>query len=131
LLLSRAQGVWDPDIVLRGAIAGVLAIMLGAGLGYALLGVNFLDHLQLFPPCPIRAVTGVRCPGCGMTRAFLLLSQLRLGDAVAANPLAPFLALAMLWRLVRPQRSDPAQRRFGNTTLVSRTSWPSKTPSTT
>ena len=34
-----------------------------------------------------------------MTRAFLLLGQLRMGDALAAHPLAPGLLLAMLWTL--------------------------------
>jgi hypothetical protein len=36
--------------------------------------------------CPIRAVTGHRCPGCGMTRACLLLSH---GHAVRATMLHP------------------------------------------
>jgi hypothetical protein len=50
----------------------------------------------VFPPCPIRALTGWYCPGCGSLRAF---HQLLLGNpwqAFALNPLAiiclPFLA---------------------------------------
>ena len=36
--------------------------------------------------CPIRSVTGHRCPGCGMTRAWLLLSH---GYALRATMMHP------------------------------------------
>jgi hypothetical protein len=39
-----------------------------------------------FAVCPIRAVTGRRCPGCGMTRACLLLSH---GHPVRATTMHP------------------------------------------
>ena len=38
------------------------------------------------PLCLVKWLTGLDCPGCGMTRAFLLLGHGRLGDAVAAHP---------------------------------------------
>lgn len=51
-----------------------------------------------FYHCPIKLLTGVDCPGCGMTRAFMCII---LGDPAAAyyyNPLAPalFVQLAVL-----------------------------------
>jgi hypothetical protein len=79
--------------------AGLLALV-AVGLAHGLLGVDALAHSGIFPPCPFRAATGVPCPGCGMTRAFLLLAQLRLGEALAAHPLAPALALALGWKLL-------------------------------
>ena len=94
---SRRRG--DPDRVLRLLIAAVFTLMLVSGLAYAFLGVDFLTHSYLGLPCAFRSVTGIPCPGCGMTRAFLLLSQLRIEDALATNPAAPFLAGAMMWRL--------------------------------
>ena len=50
--------------------------------------------------CPIRAVTGRRCPGCGMTRACLLLSH---GHAVRATKIHPavWLWVALLVRETR------------------------------
>jgi hypothetical protein len=89
----------DPASVLRGGIVLALGVTLASGLALAICGVDLLRHLSLFPACPFHTVTGLPCPGCGMTRAFLLLGQLRIGDALAAHPLAPGLLLAMLWML--------------------------------
>ncbi len=38
--------------------------------------------------CPFRLVTGLPCPGCGLTRAWVFLAHGRVGDAVSANPFA-------------------------------------------
>jgi hypothetical protein len=45
-----------------------------------------------------------------MTRAFLLLSQLRVGDAICTNPASPALAAAMATCLARPLRWSPRTR---------------------
>lgn len=90
---------------MRLLIAAVFTVMLVSGLTYAFLGVDFLTHPYLGLPCAFRSLTGFACPGCGMTRAFLLLSQLRIDDALATNPAAPFLAGAMLWHLARSRSS--------------------------
>jgi len=42
------------------------------------------------PLCAFRLVTGHRCPGCGMTRAFLYLFRFDLANAVRANLMSPF-----------------------------------------
>ena len=77
----------------------VLGVTLASGLALVCCDVDLLRHLSFFPACPFHAASGLPCPGCGMTRAFLLLGQLRIGDALAAHPLAPGLLLAMLWTL--------------------------------
>ena len=38
------------------------------------------------PLCLVKGLTGLDCPGCGMTRAFLLLGHGRFADALAAHP---------------------------------------------
>ncbi len=38
------------------------------------------------PLCLIAGLTGHNCPGCGMTRAFLLIGHGRFADAVAIHP---------------------------------------------
>ncbi|MBI2362752.1 MAG: DUF2752 domain-containing protein, partial [Elusimicrobia bacterium] len=45
--------------------------------------------------CLVRALTGLRCPGCGMGHALLASLRGQLGPAWDANPFGP--ALALLW----------------------------------
>lgn len=52
----------------------------------ALVGMLALYTL-LHIPCPIKAVTGVSCAGCGMTRAWISALQLQFADAFAFHPL--------------------------------------------
>ncbi len=53
----------------------------------------------LFPPCPFHRLTGLWCPGCGMTRALHDLLHGHLVQALGANLFVlPTLALgACLW----------------------------------
>ena len=48
----------------------------------------------LGPPCPLRTVTGVPCPFCGMTRGVTALVHGQLSSAFSYNPGA-FLVVAM------------------------------------
>ena len=38
------------------------------------------------PLCLVKWLTGLDCPGCGMTRAFLFIGHGRLADAMALHP---------------------------------------------
>jgi Protein of unknown function (DUF2752) len=50
-------------------------------------------------PCPLREITGVPCPLCGMTTSVVASVHGRFGDALAANP-AGVLAVALAVVLV-------------------------------
>ena len=77
--------------------------------------------------CPFRALTGLPCPGCGMTRAFCSLGHGDLQGAFGYNALAPFVfaaalllwahALATVLKLERSraalERLKPTQRAAG------------------
>jgi hypothetical protein len=56
-------------------------------------------------PCPLRTLTGIPCPLCGMTTSVEATVHLNLVDALAANPagIAAVLAAAVLL-LLRPPR---------------------------
>jgi hypothetical protein len=59
--------------------AGALMLGLGAVLS------RLPGHEGL--PCPLRTLTGVPCPLCGMTTSVEETFRLHLGDALAANPM--------------------------------------------
>lgn len=46
--------------------------------------------------CASRAIFNTECPGCGLTRSFILLAEGRLAEAYARHHLGPLLALALL-----------------------------------
>ena len=58
-----------------------------------------LTAVWLKIPCLLRLVTGIPCPTCGMTRAWLACFRLELGAAFTYHPMflsIPVLALAFL-----------------------------------
>lgn len=73
-----------------------LALVLAAGAVYAALAARFGGI-----SCPFRLVTGLKCPGCGVTTLLLCLLRGDWQGAWAANPFllatSPLLAV-ILWR---------------------------------
>jgi hypothetical protein len=69
--------------------------------------------------CPFRNLFGVRCLGCGMTRALSLLFHFRAADAWAMNPLVAFVFPWLLAMAARELKSlagffaGPAEFRRG------------------
>jgi hypothetical protein len=66
--------------------------LLGIGAGAFVVGYFNPVTAGFFPACPFHAVTGLNCPGCGMTRGFNSLFH---GDVLGAlhfNLLLPFFA---------------------------------------
>jgi Protein of unknown function (DUF2752) len=73
--------------------------MLAAGLTLPVLPGHPSFH------CPLRALTGLPCPLCGLSTSVEQTVRLHLGNALAANPLGVLLVLVALALLVlRPAR---------------------------
>jgi hypothetical protein len=74
--------------------------------GAAMLGIAAVRPLVPFefvPPCPLKTVTGIPCPMCGMTRGVTALVHGDFARALLMNPASYlFVALAILlllqWR---------------------------------
>ena len=78
--------------------------------GGAMLAAAFvLPALPGHPglPCPLRMVTGVPCPMCGMTTSVEETVHLDLGAAFAANPAGIALVVVAIVLLVRRPRAIP------------------------
>lgn len=78
-----------------------LAAMLAAFTGSAVM-LRIFDPATsgIFPPCPVRYLTGWYCPGCGSLRAIHQLLHGNLWAAWALNPLTvvllPFLTYGLI-----------------------------------
>jgi hypothetical protein len=89
----------------------VIAAMCLTGLiGLLLLRLFDPATSGIFPPCPLRYVTGWYCPGCGSLRAIHALLHGDLRQAWAMNPLTvlftPFIAYGLASQLHRQIRGS-------------------------
>ncbi len=70
----------------------------------------------VFPPCPLRYLTGLYCPGCGSLRAMHQLLHGNLATAWAMNPLTmvllPFLAYGLASEAITAWRGRGLPQRF-------------------
>jgi hypothetical protein len=55
-------------------------------------------------PCPVRAVTGIPCPTCFLTRATSAALTGNLGESVRWHAFGPLLAAGLLWWSVQAIR---------------------------
>ncbi len=79
-----------------------LLLLAAAATTLIVLGGSHPDQLSVTPICPWYAATGLRCTGCGMTRALHLLLQGQFLEALRLNPLIvliPPLSLGAGWYL--------------------------------
>ena len=87
--------------------------------GLALLAAVYVSSFFLTADsdnvlCALRAATGVPCPLCGMSRAFISISHGEFARAVSFHPLSPFayaagviLTMLMIGELSGSKRASP------------------------
>ena len=94
----------------RNAIIKRDAVLLGIGILYYI----FIRITGLAIPCIFRKITGLLCPGCGITRAILAAARLDIARAFAYNQYI-FVALpAVAYILIK---NDYVYIRYGNREL--------------
>ncbi|SDK11244.1 Protein of unknown function [Nocardioides sp. YR527] len=61
--------------------------------------------------CPFRAITGLPCPGCGLTRSWVYLMHGDIGSSLASNWFGPVLILAIVVLAVVAVRARISRQR--------------------
>ena len=82
--------------ILYISVAAILCFPVISGILFFIWDIDLTAYISRVPLCPFHAVTGLPCPGCGMSRAFLLLGQLKFMEALAMNPFSIPLILLMI-----------------------------------
>ena len=104
------MSVLVPPLVQRGSGSRRLALLLLAAAAGTILAVWALGDRPpaWYPPCPLHALTGLHCPGCGSARTLHALAHRDWARALGLNPLLVLLlplalwwALLSLWRALR------------------------------
>jgi Protein of unknown function (DUF2752) len=116
--LERLKKLWQHNLLVAACLFGVA--------GLVMLWVFDPATSGVFPPCPVRYLTGFYCPGCGSLRALHALLHGDLRRAWAMNPFAvtvlPFLCYGLASEILLalrgrglPQVTLPANwiRAFG------------------
>jgi hypothetical protein len=85
-------------------------LLCGAALAAPLLFVFDPAASALFPPCPVRLLTGWLCPGCGTLRAAHQLLHGHVAAAWALNPLLVGVSPLFLAVLAAQARSEVTGR---------------------
>ena len=79
-----ANGEHKVSSVIKDRKAALTAVfLLAAVLLYLAAGVFF----DFYIPCPFRTLTGLRCPGCGLSHAAVCLTHFDLAGAFRENAL--------------------------------------------
>lgn len=100
---TPSPAVWLPGPLQQGELI-ITGLFLVAVLGSLVLepstgGLRLFGH-ELPTVCLFRAVTGWRCPGCGLTRAFTFMGHGRVLEAFGIHWLGPPLYLFSVGFLV-------------------------------
>lgn len=106
---ARRTRLWIGPAIIFGALAFVVfAERMGFAHG---------------PPCLLRQLTGLNCPGCGGTRAFFALSHGEIAKSIRFNPWTLILVTGLgIWGVKRLIRAVFPDSRLGRP-LQLRASW--------
>lgn len=88
---SADPAVSEGRLTRTGALPLVGAMVAAVGVAAVANPATIEDGPVL---CPFRLMTGLPCPGCGLTRSWVYFVHGQWEDAFAANPFGPVLLLA-------------------------------------
>jgi hypothetical protein len=111
---ASRNGQWPRWIILGlcSAVVGLsLVLTLGDGPGQVVVP---LINRPLPPLCQMKMLTGLDCPGCGLTRSFIAIAHGQWREAFHFNPAGPlwfaFLALQIPYQALQLRRISRGKR---------------------
>ncbi len=103
-----------PRVTRRASLCAAVCTVAVVGAVY----VYRLDHLAGVMPCPYLALTGLACPGCGITRALHFLMHADVATAFAHNPLLFLAAPAAVVFASAPRVAGPLRGARWRTSIA-------------
>lgn len=82
---------------------GIILLLSGiclSGIFYYIYHIDTVAMMGKVILCPFRLITKLPCPGCGMSRAFLSIGQLKFQQAINYNIFSPLLFLLIISYLI-------------------------------
>jgi hypothetical protein len=111
LLAGAGPSVVAPTRPVWWKVGGLAVVGLA---GCAYVAINDPNTSTLFPACPFRTITGLDCPGCGITRALHALFNADPVGALDQNLLFVLAVPVLLWWALRSAlRSSGRATRAG------------------
>jgi hypothetical protein len=111
-----------PDTIMRIATGVIFSLVITSGVLLYFWEVDTIHYLPRVSLCSFHFITGIPCPGCGMTRAFLTIGQLKMKEAIALNPFSiPLFSVMILYLClgyIPPFLQQKAVLRFSIPTVV-------------
>lgn len=89
----------------RRRFAARAGIVLLLALGIAAFFLFDPSETRYFPRCPFFALTGLKCPGCGTSRALHAALHCHFAEALHFNPALPVLFILLVCCLIVPRRA--------------------------
>ena len=77
----------------------IFLIVLGI---YFTISIVMTIYCENIPVCPFKLITGLPCPGCGLTRAFMALFTFNFLDSFRYHPLWPLVIFMLLVLFLEP-----------------------------
>jgi hypothetical protein len=98
-----------PGTIARISVAILLCLALAN-----ITGMVHVEKLTGSVPvfCPFKAITGIDCPGCGMTRAIISLIEGNPGNAFLYNPFSFFLLFILTLSILPLRWFEPVRGRL-------------------
>ena len=91
--------------------------------GSAVIALNDPTKATLFPLCPLLSLTGLACPGCGLTRGFHALFKGDIATALDFNLLLPIWLVLFGWIFVSLTLTAVRGRGLQMPVLSGKTVW--------